>query len=66
MASKNTIMVPKPSSRFISVQCTQCGEKRILFSHSTRDIHCKSCGEIIAKKTGSKANIIGKILDTFD
>jgi ribosomal protein S27E len=66
MASKNTIMVPKPGSRFISVQCTQCGEKRIIFSHSTRDIHCKSCGEIMAKKTGSKANVVAKILDTFD
>jgi ribosomal protein S27E len=66
MASKKTIMVPKPGSRFVSVQCTQCGEKRIMFSHSTRDIHCKSCGEIIAKKTGSKAIIVAKILDTFD
>jgi small subunit ribosomal protein S27e len=66
MPSKNTIMVPKPNSRFISVQCTQCGEKRIIFSHSTRDIHCKSCGQIMANKTGSKANVVAKIIEVFD
>jgi small subunit ribosomal protein S27e len=66
MATKNNIMVPKPSSKFISVQCTQCGEKRIIFSHSTIDISCKSCGQIMAKKTGSKASIVGKIVEVLD
>jgi small subunit ribosomal protein S27e len=66
MAPKNNIMVPKPGSKFISVECTQCGEKRIIFSHSTMDITCKSCGQIIAKKTGSKASIIGKFVEAFD
>jgi small subunit ribosomal protein S27e len=66
MAAKNSIMVPKPSSKFISVECTQCGEKRIIFSHSTMDISCKSCGQLIAKKTGSKASIIGKFVEAFD
>jgi small subunit ribosomal protein S27e len=66
MATKNNIMVPKPGSKFISVQCPQCGEKRIIFSHSTTDINCKSCGQIMAKKTGSKASIIGKIVEAFD
>jgi small subunit ribosomal protein S27e len=67
MASKkNNIMVPKPGSKFISVQCTQCGEKRIIFSHSTTDINCKSCGEAMAKKTGAKASVLAKVLEVFD
>ena len=67
MASKkNSIMVPKPGSKFISVQCTQCGEKRIIFSHSTTDINCKSCGEALAKKTGSKASVLAKVVEEFD
>jgi small subunit ribosomal protein S27e len=63
---KNNIMVPKPSSKFISVQCTQCGEKRIIFSHSTTDISCKSCGEAMAKKTGSKASVLAKVIEVLD
>jgi small subunit ribosomal protein S27e len=59
-------MVPKPGSKFISVQCTQCGEKRIIFSHSTTDISCKSCGEPISRKTGSKASILAKVVEVFD
>jgi small subunit ribosomal protein S27e len=63
---KNNILIPKPRSNFVSVQCTQCGETRTIFTHTTTDIHCKSCGQLIAKKGGSKANILGKVLNTFD
>ncbi|MDP8941762.1 MAG: hypothetical protein M3M84_04395 [Thermoproteota archaeon] len=30
------------------------------------DLFCKSCGELIAKKTGSRANILGKIINAID
>ena len=63
---KNNVLIPKPRSNFVSVQCTQCGETRTIFTHTTTDIHCKSCGQLIAKKGGSKANILGKVLNTFD
>ncbi|MGB8022995.1 MAG: 30S ribosomal protein S27e, partial [Nitrososphaeraceae archaeon] len=47
---KNNVLIPKPRSNFVSVQCTQCGETRTIFTHTTTDIHCKSCGQLIAKK----------------
>jgi small subunit ribosomal protein S27e len=59
-------MIPKPRSNFLSVQCEKCGEKAVVFSHTTADINCKSCGEPLAEKGGSKANIVGKILGTLD
>jgi small subunit ribosomal protein S27e len=59
-------MVPKPRSNFLSVQCTECKEKTILFTHTTTDIYCKSCGQLIAKKTGGKAKILGKVLNILD
>ena len=59
-------MIPKPHSNFLSVKCGKCGEKRIVFSYSTADIYCKSCGQLIAEKTGSKANILGEVLNTLD
>lgn len=63
---KNNIMVPKPRSNFLSVQCMECREKRIVFSHSTTDINCKSCGQLIVQKAGSKAKILAEVLNILD
>lgn len=63
---RESIMIPKPRSNFLSVQCEKCGEKAVVFSHTTTDVNCKSCGEPIAQKSGSKASILGKVVDTLD
>jgi small subunit ribosomal protein S27e len=66
MTSKRYIMIPKPQSNFISVQCPECGEKRIIFTHTTTDINCNSCGQALAKKAGAKANVLGKVHSILD
>ena len=63
---RESIMIPKPRSAFLSVQCEKCGEKAVVFSHTTTDIACKSCGEMLATKAGSQAIISGKVLDRLD
>jgi small subunit ribosomal protein S27e len=63
---RESIMVPKPRSTFLSVQCEKCGEKAVVFSHTTTDISCKSCGELLAEKSGSLATIHGKVLGALD
>lgn len=63
---RGNVMIPKPRSAYLSVQCTKCGEKAVIFSHTTTDINCKSCGEILAKRSGSNAAILGKILGALD
>jgi small subunit ribosomal protein S27e len=63
---RNSIMVPKPKSAFLSVQCEKCGEKAIVFSHTTTNISCKSCGELLAEKSGSLSIINGKVLGALD
>jgi small subunit ribosomal protein S27e len=60
------MMMPKPRSSFLSVQCTKCGEKTTVFSHTTTDMNCKSCGELLAERSGSKARIFGKVLEALD
>jgi ribosomal protein S27E len=37
-----------------------------VFSHTTINRNCKSCGELLAERSGSKANIIGKVLEVLD
>jgi small subunit ribosomal protein S27e len=63
---RENILIPKPKSHFLSVQCSSCKEKQVIFSHATSDINCKSCGNPIAKKTGGRANVLGEILTTLD
>jgi len=63
---RESIMIPKPRSAFLSVQCEKCGEKAVVFSHTTTNISCKSCGELLAEKSGSLATILGKTLAALD
>jgi small subunit ribosomal protein S27e len=58
--------MPKPRSSFLSVQCPKCGEKTTVFSHTTTNISCKSCGELLAECSGSKAHILGKVVEALD
>ncbi len=63
---RENVMIPKPRSAYLSVQCAKCGEMAVVFSHTTTDISCKSCGELLAEPSGSKAVVLGKILGALD
>jgi len=58
---KTHIPIPKPNSKFNKVNCNECGEQQVIYSHVTTAITCNSCGNTIAKPTGSLAKISGKI-----
>lgn len=57
---KNHIPIPTPNSKFLKINCKECGEQQIVFSHVTTDVTCNSCGNAIAKPMGSKAKFFGK------
>ncbi len=58
---KDHVEIPKPSSTFQKVNCNECGELQVVYSHASTLVTCNSCGNTIAKATGSKAEINGKI-----
>lgn len=59
---KEHIAIPEPRSVFHKVSCKECNEENIVYSHASTEVACKACGNVIAKPTGSKAKIFGKIL----
>jgi small subunit ribosomal protein S27e len=63
---KAHIPIPTPSSKFQKVNCKECNEENIVYSHSSTTVTCKSCGNVIAEPTGSAARIHGKISGTAD
>ncbi|HEY6668894.1 MAG TPA: 30S ribosomal protein S27e [Candidatus Nitrosopolaris sp.] len=59
-------MTPKPASNFLSSQCSDCKEERIIYSHSSSTIYCRSCNKLLVQPTGARAIMLGKVLKTLD
>lgn len=66
MMKKHNIMIPKPRSNFVKVECEKCNTTRILYTYSTKPILCSSCNSELLINTGGQAEIVGKILETLD
>ena len=58
---KDHIGIPEPSSRFQKVECSECNETQVVYSHASTMVACNSCGNTIAEATGSKAKISGTV-----
>ena len=63
---KENILIPKPNSNFLHIQCSKCEEKNIVYSHTTSNIYCKSCNELLADRSGGRAKINGNLLNPLD
>ena len=63
---KAHILIPKPGSKFQRVQCNECNEESVVYSHVATNVTCKSCGNVLAESTGSRAKINGKILGSAE
>lgn len=63
---KENILIPKPNSAFLNIECSKCQEKSIIYSHTTSNIYCKSCNELLAGRSGGKAKINGNLLNSLD
>jgi len=58
---KDHIEIPKPSSKFQKVNCDECGELQVVYSHASTSVACNSCVNAMAERRGSKAKINCKI-----
>ena len=61
---KEHILKPEPKSKFQKVQCGECNEEQIVYSHASTVVTCNSCGNEIAKPSGSVSSIHGKVSGT--
>ncbi len=56
---KDHVDIPAPSSRFYKVECIDCDEQQVVYSHATTRVFCNQCGNPLASSSGSKARIEG-------
>jgi small subunit ribosomal protein S27e len=54
--------IPRQKSSFILVKCPDCGEERILFSASSKNVGCRSCGRTLAESRGGKALVLATVV----
>ncbi len=48
---------------FVRVQCADCDNKQVLYSHASSEVNCEVCGKTLATPTGGKAEINTKIVE---
>ncbi len=60
---RDHVPVPAPSSRFLRVECSECNEVQVVYSHASTHVTCNSCGNALATPTGSTAQIHGTPVD---
>lgn len=58
---RRKILIPQPRSRFIQLVCPNCGHMQVVYSHATFPARCLSCGTLLVRTTGGKAEILGKV-----
>ena len=63
---RSQVLIPKPGSKFQKVQCKECSEESVVYSHVSTVVTCKACGNTLAEPTGSIALINGKILGSAE
>lgn len=60
------VLIPAPGSRFVRVRCNQCGNEQIIFDHASIEVRCLVCGNLLARPTGGKAEILGTIVKVLE
>ena len=59
-------IIPRPHSRFLEVECHDCGSKQIIFNRIASQVSCHTCGATLALSTGGKSRVTAKITGVFE
>ncbi len=59
-------LVPQPRSRFLRVECVECGNEQIIFGNASTKVRCHICGRVLAVPTGGKAKVLTKIKEVLE
>jgi small subunit ribosomal protein S27e len=55
----------KPRSKFLKVACPKCKNEQIIFNKATSAVKCLVCGFDLIDRTGGKAKVKSKVLQTY-
>ncbi|NPA38256.1 MAG: 30S ribosomal protein S27e [Candidatus Nanohaloarchaeota archaeon] len=49
------------TGRFLRVKCHKCGNEQNIYEKASIEVKCLVCGEILARPTGGKAELLVKV-----
>ena len=52
------MLTPVPRSKFLRVQCPECGNEQTVFSSVASVVKCTICGKELALPTGGKSKLL--------
>jgi len=58
--------IKQPESKFLKVECKNCGNQQIVFDKAATTVKCGVCDAPLATPKGGKAQIEGKVIRSFD
>jgi small subunit ribosomal protein S27e len=59
-------LIPKPQSKFLRLECINCGNKQIVFGCATTTIKCNVCEKQLIQTTGGKVRVLTKISEVLN
>ena len=59
-------VIPRPHSRFLEVECHDCGSKQVIFNRIASQVSCNTCGATLAIPTGGKSKVTAKITGVLE
>ena len=54
------------AQNFLKVECGECGNQQKIYSRPASEVECMVCSEPIAKPTGGKAELNGKVVSELE
>ena len=55
---RKDMLTPVPKSKFLRVQCPECGNEQTVFSSVASIVKCTICGKELALPTGGKSKLL--------
>lgn len=50
---------------FLSIKCSRCGCKQVVYGRSAQNIKCRDCNKLLVKSTGGKAKVVSIIREVL-
>lgn len=57
--------IKSPKSKFMKVECKNCGNTQVVFDHAASRVSCLVCDKILVEPTGGQAKINAEVKRSF-
>ena len=58
-------LIEHPDSKFVKVECRNCGNAQVVFDHASTRVKCLVCDAELAEPTGGRAKLKAKVNRSF-